>query len=209
MKKGFLLTEIIMLIFTVAVVAAVLFPLKILDINQAEKIAKWKTYYQELIYCYDVMKQAEKAFITRYSTDVSLSSEAYFTVFSKYLGIDNEKNTKMDFKQYKKRFKNGKIIGKESKYLTTESICLRNDIVVSFVGLKREKPEDAIGLLFIDVDKKLKRSFIGRDIFVVLMYTDKIEPYGYNSSVQEMKEDCSPVGSGLKCSAYYLMGGSF
>lgn len=209
MKKGFFLTEIIMLIFTVAVIAAVLFPLKIIDVNQAERIAKWKTYYQELIYCYDVMKQSEKDFVSRYSTDAFLSSDAYFSVFSKYLGVDEEKNEKMDFKQYKKRFKNGKSIGKESKYLSTECVCLRNDIVVSFVGLEREKPEDAIGLLFVDIDKKIKRNFIGRDIFVVLIYADKIEPYGYNASVQEMKEDCSPVGSGLKCSAYYLMGGSF
>ncbi|MGN0014735.1 MAG: type II secretion system protein [Candidatus Gastranaerophilaceae bacterium] len=209
MKKGFLLTEIIMLIFIVAVIAAVLFPLKILDINQAERIAIWKTYYQNLRYCYDVMQQSEKNFVKRYSEDISLSPEAYFTVFSKYLGIDKEKNEKMDFKQYKKRFKNGKKILKESKYFSVENVCLRNGIVVAFSGLQREKPDDAIGLLFIDVDKKIKRNFIGIDIFVVLVYPDRIEPYGYNSSLQELKEDCSPVGSGLKCSAYYLMGGSF
>lgn len=104
---------------------------------------------------------------------------------------------------------NGKIIRYESKYKSKQFAHLKNGIIVSFTGLKRVKTEDPLGILFVDIDSKIKRNFLGRDVFVVLVFADRIEPYGYNSTRQTMKEDCSPVGSGLQCSAYYLVGGEF
>ena len=81
MQKGFSLTEIVMLFFTVAVIAAIIFPLKIIDINQAERIAKWKTYYSELSYCYDVMLNSEKEYINSLKEDIHKKSDDYFFVF--------------------------------------------------------------------------------------------------------------------------------
>lgn len=91
MQKGFSLTEIVILIFTIAVIAAALFPLKIIDLNQAERIAKWKTYYPELTYCYDVMQKSEKEFADEYKKKVSLSPEKYFEVFPNILVLIKKK----------------------------------------------------------------------------------------------------------------------
>ena len=104
---------------------------------------------------------------------------------------------------------NGKIVGKKSKYKATIFAYLQDGKLVSFVPLERIKPNDPLGVVFIDINGKQRRNFVGRDVFPVLLFADKLEPVGYNSTRQEMKENCSPVGSGMQCSAYYLVGGSF
>lgn len=208
-RQGFSLTEVIMIIFTLAVIAAALFPLKIIDINQAERIAKWKGYYSELSYGFDLMKQSKQAFIQDYKDNLSLNSEKFFDIFSQFLGVDVDKTLKTDFLKYKKMYLNGKRISNNSKYNTHRFLHLKNGIILSFSGFERQNPNQPLGIIFVDVDGSLKRNFIGRDIFAVLVFADKLEPFGYNSTRQQMKEDCSPVGSGLQCSAYYLADGAF
>ncbi len=209
MKNGFSLMEVFMLIFIIAVISAVIFPLKIIDINQAERIAKWKSYFFEIKYCYEIMLNCEKEYIEIYKKDILLNSDGYFGTLAKYIGQDGTKSANTNFSKYKKRFMNGRIVRKTSKYYTTENIYLKNNMIASFVSLERKTNTDPLGILFIDIDGSMKRNFIGRDIFAVLIYTDRLEPYGFDSTRQKMKQDCSPVGSGLQCSAYYLVGGNF
>ena len=66
-----------------------------------------------------------------------------------------------------------------------------------------------LGVLFIDINGRTKRNTIGRDVFLVYVYPDGLEPVGANEPMQNLKEDCSPVGSGIKCGAYYLVENSF
>ncbi len=208
-RSGFSLTEIIMLIFTIAVIAAAIFPLKLIDLHQAERIAKWKTFYAELNYSFDLMEKTDTKLIEAYKTNVSLKSDDFFKDLTMYLAVDEKQTQSIDFSKYRKRFLNGQIIRHMSKYKARQFVCLKNGMIVSFASLTRKDASQPLGILFVDVDNKIKRNFIGRDVFVVLVYPDRIEPMGYKATRQEMKEDCSPVGSGLKCSAYYLVGGSF
>lgn len=208
-KNGFSLTEILMLIFTIIVIAAALFPLKIIDLNQAERIAEWKTFYPELQYSFKLMQSSEKDFVKAYDENKNLNSDAFFCVFTSYLNIDKAKTEKTDFSKYRKSFMNGKIITKKSKYKADIHLYLQDGKLVSFVPLEREKASDPLGLIFIDINGRQTRNFVGRDVFPVLMFSNKIEPVGYNSTRQAMKENCSPVGSGMQCSAYYLVGGAF
>ena len=208
-RQGFSLTEVLMLIFTIIVIAAALFPLKIIDLNQAERIAAWKTFYPELQYSFKVMQNSEKDFVKDYSVNKDRNSDAFFCVFMSYLNIDKNKTEQADFSKYRKSVMNGKIVGKKSKYKATIFAYLQDGKLVSFVPLERVKPNDPLGVVFIDINGKQRRNFVGRDVFPVLLFADKLEPDGYNSTRQEMKENCSPVGSGMQCSAYYLVGGSF
>ena len=213
MKRfAFSLTEVLILIFTIAVIAAVIFPLKIIDFNQAERIAKWKSFYPELVYSFDLMKIQEKPLIEKYKSNPDLSSKEFFNLYKKYLNVDTENNMKTDYSKYHHIFLNGKIIKSISKYRADEFLYLKNGMIIGFTASKRNSNNlktAPLGILFADIDGKSKRNFIGKDVFVVLVFPDRIEPMGYNASRQEMKEDCSPVGSGLKCAAYYLVGGSF
>ena len=96
-RQGFSLTEVLMLIFTIIVIAAALFPLKIIDLNQAERIAGWKTFYPELQYSFKVMQNSEKDFVKDYSVNKDRNSDAFFCVFMSYLNIDKNKTEQADF----------------------------------------------------------------------------------------------------------------
>lgn len=209
-NNGFSLTEVLLVIFTVAVIAAAIFPLKIINHSQAEKIATWKNFYPQLEYAFDAMISSEKNLPQTFYDNKNYNPDGFFDIFTNYLNVDKQKTQKIDFSKYHQYFLNGKIIKRISKYNADKYVVLKNGMIVAFKKFDRISDEHSpLGVLMVDVDGKSRRDFIGRDVFAVLMYTDRIEPVGKNSSRQEMKEDCSPVGSGLKCSAYYLVGGSF
>jgi len=209
MKRAFSLTEIALVIFLFAVLAAILFPLNIIDRNQAQRIALWKSFYPQLLYAFDLMKKDEPDFMNAYQTNTDLSGTLFFDEFLKYMNKDSDLK-KNDYYKYKHKFFNGKIINRESKYRANRFVKLKNGMVIAFSETGRKNDaENPIGFLFVDVEGKYFCNLIGRDVFVVKMFADRIEPYGYGLSIQDMKEDCSPVGSGLDCAAYYLLGGSF
>lgn len=209
-NKGFSLTEVLIVIFTVAVIAAAIFPLKIINHSQAEKIAKWKNFYPQLEYAFDAMLACEKNLKDTILKDKDFNSDVFFDIYSIFLNVDKQKTQETDFSKYHQYFLNGKIIKRISKYNADKYLVLQNGMIVAFKKFDKLPSESSpIGVLLVDIDGKSRRDFIGRDVFAVLMYTDRIEPLGLKSSRQEMKEDCSPVGSGLKCSAYYLVGGNF
>lgn len=209
-SKGFSLTEILLVIFTVAVIAAAIFPLKIINHSQAEKIAKWKNFYPQLVYAFEAMTTSEKKLSELFANNKNLNPDSFFDFYTNFLNVDEEKTKITDFSKYHQYFLNGKIIKRISKYNADKYMVLDNGMIIAFKKTENFFEENApLGILFVDIDGKSNRDFIGRDVFAVLMYSDRIEPVGMHSSRQEMKEDCSPVGSGLKCSAYYLVGGNF
>ena len=209
MKKAFSLTEILILIFTIVVIAAILFPLNLIDRNQAQKIAKWKSFYPQLEYSFDLMAKDDNSFLQKCKTDTKINGAVFFKEFLYYVNFDKVLKERKFFK-YKHRYMNGKRISKDSKYHADEFVRLKNGMVLAFSEIDRKDDISLpIGYLFVDLDGKHSKNLIGKDVFVVKMYIDRLEPFGEGSSIQEMKEDCSPVGSGLSCAAYYLVGGSF
>ena len=69
--------------------------------------------------------------------------------------------------------------------------------------------EDLLGILMYDVNGKIGPNIWGKDVFGLNIYKDRFEPLGKHKSLNEQKLDCSKNGTGLFCSNYYLIGGSF
>lgn len=209
MKKAFSIMEITLFIFLIVVIAAILFPMNIIDRNQAQRIALWKSFYPQLLYAFDLMKKDEPDFLNAYNSDAKLNGTAFFDEFMNYMNKESYLK-ESDYLTYRHKFFNGKIINRESKYRANKFVKLKNGMIISFSeNDRKDNSQSPIGFLLVDIDGKYSRNLIGRDVFVVKMFADRIEPYGYGLSIQDMKEDCSPVGSGLDCAAYYLLGGSF
>lgn len=210
-KDAFSLTEVLILIFAIVFIALVVLPMKIIDIHQAERIAAWKSAYSELDYSYKVMVQKDPEIVKLYQSNDNLNGELFFDNFLKYCNIDKEKTRLANFKNYKHWFLNGKIIKKVSNYHADKFAVLKNGILLAYSENTDAKgrQNEPFGILFADINGNKSKNIIGRDVFIMYMYPDRIEPLGANSSVQDLKEDCSPVGSGIKCSAYYLTGGAF
>ncbi len=211
MKKGYSLIELLMFLFIVAIIVVALFPLTVVEKDQAQRIAIWKDFYPELIYAQDLFKNKESQVIKAYETTPYLEPDVYFQEFTKFMPVKDGKI--INNKNYRYRYLNGRRVKKSSKYYSHQFVELENGIIIGFAGLERDADNvknSPIGLLFVDIDGKNKRrNFLGSDIFVVNVYAERIEPLGGNLSRQDMKEDCSPVGTGLNCAAYYLYGGVF
>ena len=209
MKRGFSLTEIALVIFLLIVLSAILFPLNLIDKNQAQRIALWKSFYPQLEYSFELMKKDEPDFLKAYESDTRLNGTAFFDEFANYLNKDFFLDTK-NYHKYRHKFFNGKIINLASKYRANRFLKLKNGMILSFSEIDRANDKNSpIGFIFVDLNGEKSRNLIGRDVFVVKIFPDRLEPFGSGLSIQEMKEDCSPVGSGLDCAAYYLIGGSF
>ena len=211
--QGFSLTEIIITVFAIAVVAAVIFPLKNIDMNQAERIAVWKSFYPQLQYSFDIFQQKEQPFIKQYEQNNSLNPDDFFDRFAKYMNIDYSYNPNISYQQYHHFFLNGKIVKSLSKYRAHKFVKLSNGMIIGFAcseNVPAEIPfKKPLGVLFVDINGKTKRNIIGKDVFLVYLYPDGLVPVGAEEPMQNLKEDCSPIGSGIKCGAYYLVGNSF
>jgi hypothetical protein len=63
--------------------------------------------------------------------------------------------------------------------------------------------------MFVDINAEDKPNKIGQDIFFMSVYKDRVAALGNGKTHARLKADCSPIGRGVYCSEYYLLGGSF
>ncbi len=73
-----------------------------------------------------------------------------------------------------------------------------------------DKPQSGMqGLLMYDVNGSAGPNIWGKDVFGFNIYADRFEPFCKEQALSIQKQDCSKNGTGLCCSNYYLIGGSF
>ena len=73
-----------------------------------------------------------------------------------------------------------------------------------------DKPQNGMqGLLMYDVNGSAGPNIWGKDVFGFNIYADRFEPFCKEQALSIQKQDCSKNGTGLCCSNYYLIGGSF
>ena len=63
--------------------------------------------------------------------------------------------------------------------------------------------------MYIDINGVEKPNRVGQDVFFINIYKDRISALGSNKDYAKLKSNCSPIGNGLYCSEYYLLGGRF
>ncbi len=210
-QKGYSLIELLMFLFIVAIIVVALFPLTVIEKDQAQRIAVWKDFYPELVYAQDLLKNQEPQVVRAYSEVPYLNSDVYFEEYAKFLPVN--KGKLIDNRGYRYRYLNGRSVKKNSKYYADKFLELENGMIIGFADFERGSDNvknSPVGQMFIDIDGKNKRrNFIGSDVYAVNVYADRLEPVGTNLSRQDLKEDCSPVGTGLNCAAYYLYGSVF
>ena len=81
------------------------------------------------------------------------------------------------------------------------------------MGIKDIKDDDIFHPAFImafDMNGLKGPNTWGKDIFGVNIFADgKTSPIGAGWDIEDLKKDCSEVGTGVSCSYYYRIGGEF
>lgn len=174
---------------------------------QANYITKWKECFDKLSYMQDVILKHEKEqILTSFKrAKTTEEREALFReIIKPYFRLTTSKATK----KYSIKYLNNKKVLSDDLYYFSDFYLTDKNMVVGIKDLPIEKGKDLF-LMMIDVNGVLPPNTWGKDVFGIRIYSDRIEALGNGNSLQLVKDDCSENGSGLFCSYYYKIGGSF
>ena len=190
MKKGFTIVEVLILFVIFLIVAFLVAPLSLDDTIQARNASRWRSVQQELDNIFYSIKNQ------------NTSEDSLGLAFEKYLASE----IKNEIKSYRIIFMNGTFPNKAFRFANYKETLSNAVIAYKFFDMPHE---DILGIIMYDVNGKKKPNVWGKDVFGLNVYKDKFEPFGKSETIDFQKEDCSKSGTGLSCSNYYLIGGSF
>lgn len=200
-KPSFSIFNIVSVVFIILVMILIIVPFNFVNVEQAQRTAKWLNVYEKLQYDFELEKLHEGSIVPELT-----SPKEYSYILAPYLNL-NSGNMEIK-KHYKYKLMNGRKLDKTSQFYFDRFAKTRDGI---YVGLKQSIHQEAdspLYYMFIDINGKQKPNKIGEDIFFISIYKDKIAPFGSTKKHAELKKNCSPLGSGMYCSEYYLRSGS-
>ena len=191
MKKGFTIVEVSILFVIFLIVAFLVAPLSLDDTLQAKNTSRWRKVQSDFLNIYYSISAQQ-------DLDDYDFNQAFETIMAAEI--------KSDADPYKITFMNGTFPGAEYRFADLK--LTYSNAVVAY-RLYNAPPTGALGVLMYDVNGQVGPNVWGKDVFGYNIYPDRLEPFCKNDPVASQKKDCSKVGTGLCCSNYYLIGGSF
>jgi len=191
MKKAFTIVEVSILFVIFLIVAFLVAPLSLDDTLQAKNAARWRNVQSDfgnIIYSVNTQKENEDF------------------VFNAAFNETMKKEIKSNAEPYKITYMNGTFPG--GAYRFHDFALTYSNATVAY-KLYDAPQNEVLGVLMYDVNGQVGPNVWGKDVFGLNIYADKFEPFCKNDSVAAQKQDCSKSGTGLCCSNYYLIGGSF
>lgn len=189
---------------------AIIPPFDLFDMKQAQRIAKWKSTYEKLQYSFSLAKLHEGTIIPTELESGKINDEYY--IISKLAPYFNLESNKYDIiPKYKYRKMNGRRLEKKSQFNFKKFVKRKDGIILGISKNQVKTNNDNLPayFMFVDVNGNEKPNRIGKDIFFINIFKDSITALGEGKEHSQLKANCSPVGGGLYCSEYYLLGGNF
>ncbi len=191
MRRGFTLVEVSILLVIFLIVALLVAPMSLDDTVQAKNTSRWRnvqTDFENVFYSINTQKKED-------NTDFA---EIFASV------LNNE--IKADTENYKITFLNGTY--PNATYRFNDYKVTQANSVLAY-KLYNSPVNDLRGVMMYDVNGTTGPNKWGKDVFGYNIFSDRFEPFCKNDSVSFQTQDCSKNGTGLCCSNYYLIGGSF
>lgn len=207
---SFSLFNLVSVFLIAIIVILIVLPFNLINLDQAERIAKWKAEYEKLNYCFSLVNLHEGSIIPSQEEAGKILTDEYILERIKpYFNFNEISFIKLN--KYKYRKLNGRFMPKTSQFYFDKFIVDKDGSILSIK--KRENEEQRENFLeffmFIDINGTQEPNRIGQDIFFINIYKDHISALGSNRPYSKIKANCSAIGSGLYCSEYYLLGGRF
>lgn len=191
MKKGFTIIEVSILFVIFLIVAFLVAPLSLDDTMQAKNTSKWRNVqsdFANIFYSINTQKEEDNS--------------SFIRAFNEIM----ETEVKGSAKPYKITFKNGTYPNNTYRFKDFKTTFSNATLAVKMFDTPKGS---LLGMLMYDVNGQTGPNVWGKDVFGLNIYNDKFEPFCKNDTMSIQKQDCSNNGSGLCCSNYYLLGGSF
>ncbi|MDD3436137.1 MAG: hypothetical protein PHC64_03185 [Candidatus Gastranaerophilales bacterium] len=207
-KKGFTIIEVVVVFLLILGVTFLTLPKNLETTKKAKLISQWSRKYADIQYVFSVMKAQkdselrEKINGTKNHND---KEEIFLETVKPYLRITT--GIKIPYTQ---RYMNDIEVTATGKYYFNK---FYNTALNEIVGLKLINAdcegEQVCAIMAFDINGSSPPNTWGYDIFGINILRQNIVPFGSGINHDELKDDCSKIGSGVYCSYYYLMGGRF
>jgi len=207
-EKHFWKVEYSITLLVLFAVLLLICPMSVKSTLQADLIARWTDCYGKLSYMKDVMAKHEQENMLaqlKRTQDREEREKIITMIIKPYFRLTESRY----LKHYRTRYMNGARIMKGEDYYFPELYTGDGNIIVGIKDIKTQTPKSAMFMMMFDVNGLLPPNRWGRDIFGIKVFDDRIEPLGKDLPLDIMREDCSLKGTGISCSNYYLIGGTF
>ena len=209
-KMRYIKVEYSILILAVVAVVLLVVPFSFENTRQASYISKWNEIFNKVEYMFSVMNAHIDDDMLKSMKRVETTKEKeqiLLTVVKPYLRINTDNSPS---KYYKPKYRNGTKIQNNDRYYFDEFYFAKNRTVVGIKNIKTRNLKEPLFIMMIDVNGTKLPNRWGVDIFGIDIFDGgKIEPFGYDKSLDVLKDDCSKEGTGVYCSYYYKIGGEF
>lgn len=208
--KAFNMVELMIVAGLMLTTVILCIPVIFNNSKEAKIISNWKHIYTEMRSNFEVFSISDAEKVERICSTRNLDTQEkdIFKILSPYLNIDLEKNTN-SLKHYHYKFQNGSQVSMQSPVFTRFFSYQENGNIVGFKWLTCEcSDEKPCASVLFDMNGTKKPNKIGKDIFGVYIYKNKIATFGSELSNRELARECNN-SNGLSCSEYYLRGGKF
>ena len=208
-KKYWKLEYSIALFFMLGTILLMM-PVSIENTRQANFISKWNEKYNRVDYVFQVINAHITGELLTSFNKAKTPQEReklLLQIVKPYLRLNTEQPVS---KRYKVKYMNGNRSYKGKLYNFREFYYGENNTIVGIKDIKSEKENDAFFMMMFDMNGLLPPNCWGKDVFGINIYDGgHIEPFGAQMDMDELKKDCSDIGSGIGCSYYYKIGGGF
>lgn len=204
--------NIFSVISIILVLILILVPFNIINLEQAQRIAKWLKIYEDLNYSFALVKLHEGTIIPEKNEAEKVITEEYIVErIAPYMNLENDTKVQVEIPKYTYRLLNRNIVKKNNQFHFSKFLKTKDGMLLSLKQNQKENLMDLTPLYFllVDINGEEKPNQVGKDIFIVNIYKDNIKPLGTSRGHASLKVNCSPIGTGLYCAEYYLRGGSF
>lgn len=209
-KFPFNIFKALALILVLFLAMAITLPIDLFNLEQANRIAKWKSTYDNLKYSFSLVNLHEGKIIpNRYEAGRLVDEKYIIERLSPYLNLESEDVITLPKYKYKK--KNGRRITKKSQFYFDRFLKRKDGTIIGIKANPMQQFSNNMPLyyMFIDINGEKKPNMIGKDIYFVGIYQKEIHALGSGKTHHQLKVNCSPVLGGFYCSEYYLLGGNF
>lgn len=208
MKRHFWKIEYSVLAFILFAFILLIVPIHIDSTIQAKMISLWKDRYNKAEYMFN-------AIYTQINEDAEQDSAQYTSHQREEMLIELVKTymrlssiNKIPWR-YRPSYMNKSKVKKNDEFYFSELYLTQ---MKQIVGIKNVSNKDntALFMMMFDINGLLPPNTWGKDIYGIYIYDEgSIKPFGYDKSIEYIKDECSKGGKGQTCSYYYLIGGEF
>jgi len=204
------LLNIFSVIAVILIVSIIVIPFHLMNLDYAQRIAKWKSEYEQLVYSFNLIKLYEGKIVESESETGRLLYDDYMYERIKPFFNTISDNIK-ELPDYHYKEMNGKPVLRTDKLYFNKFMYTKDGAMLGFKKVPNTTVSDTepIFYMFFDINGAAKPNVMGEDIFFLNIFQNDIKAMGMEKSNICLKTNCSPVGTGAYCSAYYLLGGRF